>query len=330
MQRRDFITVLGGAAATWPLAVRAQPRGGKRKVGVLMPVVEDDPDSQARISAFRQGFADLGWKDGQNVQIEYRWAAGKIELIEQYAKELVALAPDVILVNSTPAVVALKKLTSSIPIVFSLANDPVGLGFVKSLSSPGGNITGFTYINSEIIGKWLGLLKEAAAGVTRAALLFNPKTTPFYVNFLHEIETARGPGTTELVPTPVDTLGEIETAINALAQRPGSGLIVGPDPFSIVHIKQIALLATQNRLPAISIYRQFVVEGGLMAYGPNTADIFRRSATYVDRILKGAKTADLPVQEPIKFEFMINIKTAKSLRLAISSGLLSIADEVIE
>jgi putative ABC transport system substrate-binding protein len=212
------------------------------KVGVLMPGREGDPDSQARIAAFRQGFADLGWKDGQNVHIEYRWADGKIELIRQYAEELVALAPNVILANSSPVIEALKKITSSIPIVFALVNDPVGQGFAKSLSHPGGNITGFTFTNPEMIGKWVGLLKDMAPGITRAALLFNPSTAPFYPNFLHEIGTTRRLAVTELVLTPVDTPTEMETAIDALAQKPGSSLIIGPDVFNIGHINQIAQL----------------------------------------------------------------------------------------
>jgi len=300
------------------------------KVGVLMPGREGDPDNQARIAAFRQGFADLGWKDGQNVHIEYRWADGKIELIRQYAEELVALAPNVILANSSPVIEALKKITSSIPIVFALVNDPVGQGFAKSLSHPGGNVTGFTFTNPEMIGKWVGLLKDMAPGITRAALLFNPSTARFYPNFLHEIGTTRRLAVTELVLTPVDTLTEMETAIDALAQKPGSSLIIGPDVFNIGHIKQIAQLAGKNRLPAVSGYRQFAVEGGLMVYGPDTVDVFRRSADYVDRIIKGANPADLPVQEPTKFELVINLKTAKALGLTVPQTLLATADEVIE
>jgi putative tryptophan/tyrosine transport system substrate-binding protein len=330
MRRREFIALLGGAATAWPLAARAQRAGGMHEVGVLMPGRESDPDSQARITAFRQGLADLGWRDGQNVHIEYRWADRKIELIRQYAEELIALAPDLILANSTPVTEAFKKMASSIPIVFAATNDPVGQGFVKNLSHPGGNMTGFTFTNPEMIGKWVGLLKDVAPGITRVALLFNPSTAPFYPNFLHEIETTRQPAAAELVLAPVATPAEMETAINALAQRPGSSLIIGPDVFNIVHIKQIAQLTGKNRLLAISGYRQFAVEGGLMAYGPDTTHIFRRSAAYVDRILKGANPADLPVQEPIKFEFIVNLKTAQSFGLTMPSGVLSMADEVIE
>jgi len=296
----------------------------------LMAGREADPESKARIAAFGQGLAELGWNDGQNVHIEYRWANGKTELFRQYAEELVALAPDMILTNSTPVTEELKKTTSSIPIVFALATDPVGLALVKSLAHPGGNITGFSFIEPELIGKWTGLLKDVMPNISRAALVFNPSTAPFYTNLLHEIESMHQPGGTELVPTPVSTLAEVETAINALAQKQDSGLMLGPDPFITVNIKQIAQLARKNRLPAISVFRQLAIEGGLMAYGPDTVDVFRRSAGYVDRVLKGANPADLPVQTPIKFQFVINLKTAKSVGLVISPALLNIADEVIE
>jgi putative ABC transport system substrate-binding protein len=329
MRRRDFLGALGGAAA-WPLSADAQQSNKVRLIGVLMAGREADPESKARIAAFGQGLADLGWNDGQNVHIEYRWANGKTELFRQYAEELVALAPDMILTNSTPVTEELKKTTSSIPIVFALATDPVGLALVKSLAHPGGNITGFSFIEPELIGKWTGLLKDVMPNISRAALVFNPSTAPFYTNLLHEIESMHQPGGTELVPTPVSTLAEVETAINALAQKQDSGLMLGPDPFITVNIKQIAQLARKNRLPAISVFRQFAIEGGLMAYGPDTVDVFRRSAGYVDRVLKGANPADLPVQTPIKFQFVINLKTAKSVGLVISPALLNIADEVIE
>jgi putative tryptophan/tyrosine transport system substrate-binding protein len=331
MKRREFITLLSGAAAaSWPFAAHAQGTGGVRKIGVLLSGVESDPDSQVRIAAFRQGFAELGWKDGQNVRIDYRWSAGRSELIRQYAEELVALAPDVILANSTPVVATLKSITTSIPVVFALAIDPVGLGQVKSLSHPGGNFTGFTFIDPGLIGKWIGLLGEIMPSVARTALLFDPKTTPFYPGWIREVEAGRRSGGPELIAMPVGSTGEMETAIAALAQKPGSCLMIGPDPFNVVRIRQIAQLAAQNRLPAISVYRPFAIEGGLMAYGPDTADIFRRSAGYVDRILKGANPADLPVQQPDKFEFSVNLKAAKALGLTVPATLLAIADEVIE
>ena len=330
MKRRAFIAVLGGAAAGLPIALRAQGTSGMRKVGVLLSGVENDQDSQVRIAAFRQGFAELGWREGQNVHVEYRWSAGKSELIRQYAEELVALAPDVILANSTPVIAKLKSMTASIPVVFALATDPVGLGHVQSLSRPGGNFTGFTFIDPALIGKWIGLLREIMPNLARAGLLFDPSTTPFYPGWIRQIEAAHQSGTTELAAMPVGSNDEMETAIAALAQKPGSCLMVGPDPFNVVRIKQIARLAAQNRLPAISVYRPFALEGGLLAYGPDTADIFRRSAGYVDRILKGASPADLPVQQPDKFEFVINLKAAKTLGLIVPATLLALADEVIE
>ncbi|SIO03965.1 putative ABC transport system substrate-binding protein [Bradyrhizobium erythrophlei] len=329
MQRREFIGLVAGAAGL-PFAVRAQAAAALRKVGVLLSGVESDPDSQVRIAAFRRGFADLGWKEGENVHIEYRWSAGKSELIRQYAEELVALAPDVILANSTPVIAMLKSMTNSIPVVFALATDPVGLGHVDSLSRPGGNLTGFTFIDPALIGKWIGLMQEVVPGLARAALLFDPNTTPFYRRWIREIETAHQSGAMELVAMPVGSNVEMETAIAALAQKPGSSLMIGPDPFNVVRIKAIAQLAAQSRLPAISVYRPFAIEGGLMAYGPDTADIFRRSAGYVDRILKGASPAELPVQQPDKFEFVVNLKAARALGLTVPGTVTALADEVIE
>jgi putative ABC transport system substrate-binding protein len=328
MRRRDFIRLAGGAAALWPLTAGAQP--GMRKLGVLMIVAEDDPDSKRRIAAFRQGLGELGWQDGRNIQIEYRWAGGKPDLIRQYAQELVARAPDVILANGTPVVAALKPLTRSIPIVGVLIVDPVRLGFVANLSHPGGNITGFSFINSELIGKWTSLLKDAAPGLSRAVLLYNPKITPFYGDFLQEIAAAPRSVAMEVVPATVDTVDEFQTRIEELAGIPRTGLLIGPDAGNIVNIRTLAQLAAANRLPSISVYRQFALEGGLMSYGPDTADIFRRSADYVDRILKGASPAELPVQQPTKFEFVVNQRAATALGLTLSPTLLSLADEVIE
>jgi putative ABC transport system substrate-binding protein len=328
MRRREFISLVGGTAAVWPLAARAQQ--AMRKLGVLMIVAENDPDSRSRIAAFQQGLRDLGWHDGQNIRIDYRWAGGKPDLVRQYAQELVALAPDAILANGAVAVEELKRLTGSIPIVMALAIDPVSLGFVDSLSHPGGNITGFSFINSELIGKWTSLIKDAAPGVSRAALLYNPKITPFYPHFLRKLAAAPQLLALEVVPATVDTAADLQTTIEALARTPGTGLLIGPDPTNIVNIRKIAQLAAANRLPGISVYRQFAVEGGLMSYGPDLPDIFRRSAGYVDRILKGANPADLPVQQPTKFEFTVNQKAAAALGLVLSPTLLSLADEVIE
>jgi putative ABC transport system substrate-binding protein len=319
---------VGGAAVSWPLSARAQQ--AIPKVGVLMAGFEASAENASRLAAFRKAFADLGWRDGENVRIEYRWSAGKRELIQQYAKELVASAPNVILANSTPVVAAFNAETASIPVVFALSMDPVGLGQVKSLSRPGGNFTGFTYIDPQLIGKWMGLLKDMMPRLTQIALLYNPTTVSAYGRFVPQIQAAHRSGDAELVAMPVRSAGEMEAAINALATRQDSGLMVGPDPFNQVHIKQIAKLTTQSRLPALSVYRPFVTEGGLMMYGPDTADIFRRSAEYVDRILKGANPAELPVQQPSKYECIINLKTAKSLGLTVPPTLLATADEVIE
>ncbi len=329
MRRRDFIAAVGGVAA-WPLAVRAQQTSDMRTVGVIMSVAEHDAESQTRIAAFREGFEELGWKDRQNVHIEYRWVAGKNDLIERYTQEIVALRPDVILANGTGVVAAFQKITSTIPIVCVLVNDPVGLGFVKSLARPGGNITGFTYIDPDMISKWMELLKDVTPDLSHAALLFNPATAPYYRTFLSEIEAARLAGPLDLAAMPVGTPEDMDTAIKVLGQKPGSSLIIPPDAFLVVRIQRIAQLAADNRLPAISIYRPFAVAGGLMSYGPDTADIFRRSATYVDRILRGTSPAGLPVQQPTKFDFVINLKAAKKLGLNLPPTLLALADEVIE
>lgn len=329
MNRREFLVIpitLGLA----PLAAQAAGLSHRPTIGVLMAGTENSPENAPRIAAFRAGLSELGWREGENVDIVYRWSAGKNELIQQYAKELVALSRDVILANSTTVISALKRMNSPVPVVFALAMDPVGLGHVESLSHPGGNFTGFTFIDPELIGKWMELLGDVAPGLTQAGLLFNPSTMIGYENFVQEIQTAQRGGRVNLKPLPARTNDEIQAAITDLAGTPGGGLMIGPDPFNQVHLKQIADLASKYRLPTISVYRPFTAEGGLMTYGPDTADVFRRSAAYVSRILKGEKPADLPVQQPTKFEFIINLKTAKALGLAIKPMLLAQADEVIE
>ena len=330
MRRREFTGLVAGTAAAWSLAARAQQPRPVRKIGVLMIVTENDPDSTPRIAAFRHGLQDLGWRDGENIRIEYRWAAGQPELIPRYAQELVALAPDVTVANGTAAVAALKPLTRSIPIVFAVVVDPVGFGFIDSLSRPGGNITGFSSINPEMIGKWTGLLKDAAPNLKRAGFLYNSKTTPWHAKLLREFAAAPQSAALEIVPATVETVDQLQTSIETLARTPGTGLIIGFDAFMIRYMHKLAELAAANRLPGISVYRQFVVQGGLMSYGPDIPDIFRRVAGYIDRILKGAKPADLPVQQPTKFEFVVNQKAAAALGLTLSPTLLSLADEVIE
>ena len=328
MKRREFLGVVGGAAAAWPLAARAQQTDRVPFVGVLMTGSENDPDSKLRIAGFHQGLEELGLRSGRNIRLEFRWADGSIDGIERHTADIVRLAPDVILANSTPIVAQLKKLTTSIPVVCALFNDPVGLGFVQSLSRPGGNVTGFTFINPQLIGKWMGLLKDVAPATTKVALVFNPKTAVFYFNFLKELEAAPNSLGVELAPLTVGSVSELEAEAGKLGDK--TGLIIGPDPFNLVNIKRIAALAGEARLPTVSVYRQFVVDGGLMGYGPDTPDIFRRSAAYVDRILRGAKPGDLPVQEPIKYEFTINLKTAKALGLSVPMVLQMTANEVIE
>jgi len=328
MRRRKFIAVFGGAALAWPFSARAQR--AIPKIGVLMSGFEGSAENAPRLVAFRKALAERGWREGQNVQIEYRWSAGKSELIVQHAKELVASAPDVIVANGTAVVTAFGAETASIPVVFALAMDPVGLGHAKSLSRPGGNFTGFTYIDPEMIGKWMGLLGDMVPQLAQIGLLYNPTTIGTYRTFVPQVQANHRPGNLELVAMPVRSVEEMEAAIFALARKPGSGLLIGPDPFNQVNLKLIAQLTMQSRLPALSVYRPFVMEGGLMMYGPDTADIFRRSAEYVDRILKGANPADLPVQQPNKFECIINLKTAKLLGLTVPPTLLATADEVIE
>jgi putative ABC transport system substrate-binding protein len=328
MKRRDFIAA-AAAATAWPITARAQAPDKPRTIGVLMVIAENDPEGQERIRAFREGLAAAGWIDGQTAKIVYRWADGQSALVSRYAEELVALKPDVILANGTPAVVALKRLGTTIPVVCALVLDPVGVGVVQSLSHPGGNITGFSFINAEIIGKWREILAEAAPSATRSALIFNPNVNPWYYDFLRSLEAAPQP-VGKVNATPVTSLEQIRSVIAAEAGLPGGSLIIGPDAFAVTYIKDIADLALEQKLPGISVYRQFVASGGLMSYGPDLPDIFRRAAGYVDRILKGANPADLPVQDPTKFNFAINLKTAKALGLAMPQSLLATADEVIE
>jgi putative ABC transport system substrate-binding protein len=329
MSRRQFITLLGGASL-WPLAGRAQQPQRMPRVGVLMGVAEADPEGQARVAAFRQGLIDLGWADGRNLHIEYRWAAGDADRIRAYTAELVALAPDVLVGNGTPALAALRDATRSIPIIFVLVNDPVGQGFIANLARPGGNITGFSFLEYSMVGKSLEILSQLAPSTHRVAVMFNPATTPHYTVFLRSFETIPPPNPLEIRAAPVGTEADIKSAVAKLAGEPGGGLLVPPDTFTVVHRSLIISSAAQHRVPAIFTYRQFVREGALVAYGPETTDIFLRSASYVDRILKGATPGDLPAQAPNKFELAINVQTARRLGLEVPPTLLALADEVIE
>ena len=326
--RRGFITVLGGAVVAWPLAARAQQER-MRRIAFLHSLAENDPEAQARIAAFRQTLETLGWTEHRNVQIEHRFSAGDFVRMRAYTAELVNSAPDLIVATSTPVLAALKQATRSIPIVFSVVNDPVGQGFVASMARPGGNITGFTFVDFPLIGKWLEMLKEIAPGVRRIILVFNPQTAPYYPVFLRELGAAPSLAA-DVSATPVRDEAEIEAAITGFAQNPGGGLIIPGEPFINTHRRLIMALAERHRLPAIYGFRHYVREGALMSYGPDTLDIYRRSASYVDRILKGEKPADLPVQAPTKFELVINLKTAKALGLTVPMALQARADEVIE
>src|SRR5262245_20220091 len=332
MKRRAFITLLGSAAAMpsflWPRAARAQQQR-VRRLGVLMNIAADDPDAQVRLAALLQGLQQLGWTVGQNIQIDYRWGGGSAELMRKYAVELVALAPDVILVHFSTALAPLLEATHTVPIVFAVVADPVGAGYVDSLARPGGNATGFTNFEYTIAGKWLELLKDVAPGVTRAAVLRESAIAAGPAQFGAIRAVAQSLGV-EVRPVEVRDGGEIERAIAAFARSADDGMIVTGSPASIVHRRLIVALAARHRLPAVYNTRIFATGGGLISYGPDLPDQFRRAASYIDRILKGEKAADLPAQAPTKYELVINLKTAKTLGLEIPTSVLARADEVIE
>jgi putative tryptophan/tyrosine transport system substrate-binding protein len=329
VNRRAFITLLGGAAAAWPLAARAQQGERMRRIGVLTSLAADDPESQARHAAFLQGLQEWGWSVGRNVAIDYRFAAGDADRFRKYAAELVALAPDIILATGTPVTAALLQATRSVPIVFTQVPDPVGNGFVASLAQPGGNATGFTVYEYGTSGKWLELLKEIAPRVTRVAVLRDPAIASG-IGQMAAIQGVAPVLGVELSPVGVRDAGEIERAITAFARSANGGLIVLAAPLAIVQRDLIITLAARHRLPAVYSRRFFVTSGGLISYGPDSIDPYRRAAGYVDRILKGVKPADLPVQAPTKYELVINLKTAKVLGLDLPATVLARADEVIE
>jgi putative ABC transport system substrate-binding protein len=327
IRRREFMTLLGGAAVTWPLASRAQQRERMRRIGVLLPWLSDDPEVQANVGAFQQGLQQLGWSIGQNVRIDYRFGTG--DLIRRYAAELVGLAPDVILAQGTSTVVPLLQTTRTLPIVFPIASDPVGAGIVDSLARPGGNATGFMSFEPSIAGKWLELLKEIAPSVTRVAVLrdFSNSTEVGQFGVIVAVASLLR---VEVSAINMRDADEIERGVAAFAHTPNSGLIATAGGAGFVHRALITALAAHHRLPAVYPYRFFVSDGGLISYGPDQTDQFRRAASYVDRILKGEKPADLPVQAPTKYETVINLKTAKALGLEMPLAVRARADEVIE
>jgi putative ABC transport system substrate-binding protein len=329
MNRREFIAALGGAVVAWPVLARAQQGDRVRRIGVLMAFDENDPVAKPRVSAFTQALADLGWTDGRNVRMDLRWAGGDINRMRALAQELVGLQPDIILANSTAATAALQRETRTIPIVFLIAGDPVASSTVPRLDRPGGNVTGFATNEASLGGKWLELLSEIAPGLKRAAIIFNPDTAPVSA-YVPSFETAARSFKVAPITAPVHGDVEIETAINALGGEPGGGLVVMPDVFTQVHRASIISAAARNNVPAVAFFSEFARDGGLLSYGVDAVDLFRRAANYVDRILRGAKPAELPVQLPTKFEMVLNVKTAKALGLAVPPSILLRASEVIE
>ena len=330
MRRRDFITLLGGGTVAWPLAAPAQQAERMRRIGLLSFYAENDPEWQRYIAKFLKPLEQLGWVSGRNVQIDYRWAEADRDRFQRYATELVGLKPDLIVGQSTPAVAALLRATRAIPIVFVNVSDPVGSGFIESLARPGGNITGFSNFEPAMGGKWVELLKDIAPHVAHIALMSNPATSPQARGYLPSIETAAESLGLQAIATQVHDTADIERVIAAFGRDPGGGLIMLSDGFTLAHRGLIARLAEQYRVPVVYPFREFAKSGGLLSYGVDMASQFGQAAPYVDRILKGAKPGDLPVQGPTRFELIVNLKTARALGLEVPAQLLGIADEVIE
>ncbi len=331
MIRRKFITLLGGVAVAWPLGARAQQPERMRRIGVLMGYPENDLEGPAFFAAFREGLEKLGWVEDRNIRFDIRWATpDDAEARQRFAKDLVALQPDLILSSVIPTTAALLQQTRTIPMVFATVSDPVGSGFVASLAQPGGNVTGFQAMVGSLAGKWLELLKEIAPRVARVAMLFNPAVAPYAESFLNPFKVAASSFAVEAIAAPVRDTSELESVVAAQARSPNGGLIVMPDTFTDVHRAEITSLAARSGLPAVYPRRIFTELGGLLSYGIDQLDLYRRAATYADRILKGAKPSELPVQAPVKFELVINLKTAKALGLDVPPLLQQRADEVIE
>ena len=328
MRRREVVAGLAAATAC-PLAARAQQPAGFRRIGFLSGHHESDPEARRRLRALRDGLQALGRAEGPNLSVELRWAAGDADRIRAYAAELTNLKLDLILTNSTPTLAALQRATRTIPIVFVAVSDPIGDGFVDSFAHPGGNITGFSNHEPTVPGKWLQLLREFAPGTVRVAAIYNPETAPHAI-FLPSLKAAAPSFFVELIPAPVRSVAEIETVIADLGRAPGGGLVAMPDISNVVHRARIIELAAQRRIPAVYFRKIFTEDGGLISFGPDDVDQYRRSATYIDRILRGASPSELPVQGPTKFELVVNLQTAKALGLTIPPTLLARADEVIE
>jgi putative tryptophan/tyrosine transport system substrate-binding protein len=331
MERRTFLAMVSGSLLAAPLAAGAQQTSQMRRIGVLMGLAESDPQARARVAAFRTGLERLGWAEGHNVRIDIRWATtSDTPVMHRFAKELVALQPDLILSHNTPTTATLLQHTRTIPLVFVVVSDPIGSGFVASFPRPGGNVTGFTNIVPTMASKWLELLKEVAPRVARVAFLFNPATAPYAESYLSPFKAAAASIAIEAIPAPVRNTSELEAAIAAQARTPNGGLVVMTDSFLVAHRARITALAARHRLPAVYPFRDFIELGGLLFYGNDLLDSFQRAATYADRILKGATPNELPVQAPVKFELVINLKTAKALGLAVPPSLLARADQVID
>jgi putative ABC transport system substrate-binding protein len=330
MKRREFIGFLGLAVAGWPLGVRAQQAEPKKRIGVVIARPENDTEGQGYVAAFQHGLEQLGWKPGGNVEIDYRWTAGDAKLAESFAKELTALKPDILVVNSSASVLAVRQAAGAIPIAMAAVADPVAQGFVKSLERPGGTVTGFAVEEPAMGAKWIEFLKEIAPGVSHITAIYNPSSAPFAKMFLPSMESVRASFSLQMAVSPIRNDEEIENAIAMAARQPSSGLVFLPDSFLASRRETIANLVATQKLPAIYSTSAFVRSGGLIGYGFDRADLFRRAAGYVDRIFKGEKPANLPVQMPTKFELAINLKTAKTLGLTVPPLLLARADEVIE
>jgi putative tryptophan/tyrosine transport system substrate-binding protein len=330
MRRREFIRLIGGAAAVWPIAAGAQQPDRVRRIGVLMGYADNDTEAESWVTGLVEALKKLGWIEGSNVQIDYRWASGNVERLRSYAGELLGLKPDLILAGSTPALAAISQQTRAIPIVFANVADPIGQGFVSSLAHPEGNVTGFTSLEFSIAAKWIEILKEFSPSLTKVALMFNPETAPYFPSFLGPIETAASSFAVKTIITPVHDAADVEHTISSFGHELNGGIVVVPSAFVTIHRQLIFEQVARNRLPAVYGFSYYAYSGGLISYGINVRDMYIRAASYIDRILKGEKPAELPIQAPTKFELVINLKTAKTLGLTVPQSLLARADAVIE